>query len=78
MWAEMNNEPLTKEPTLERTAAEATEWRWGLIFFTGQIFTLDSDVAKQNLFGSHGGFLTYPMYHRMEIFRSINKLWWNK
>ena len=33
--------------------------------FTGQIFTLDHAVVKtQTLFSSHGGFLTYAMYHR--------------
>ena len=61
---------------LERTATEATGGGGGAsINFTGQIFTLDSAVIKtQNEFSSHGGFLTYTMYHHRETTRSISKL----
>ena len=53
---------------------------WGCLRFVIVVFPdhthlpiLDSTVIKtQKLLSSHGGFLTYPMYHHKEIIKSIN------
>ena len=52
---------------LLRTDSSRDHWR-AYINFTGQIFALDSTVFKtQHLFSSHGGFLTYVIYHHWDI-----------
>ena len=47
----------------------------GVINVTGQIFALDFAFVKtQNVFRSHGCFLTYAMYYHRDTAKSINKL----
>ena len=56
-----------KTTALERTAAYATGGRGSNAFYWPHIFALDSAVVEvQNLFSSHGSFLTIAMYHHGE------------
>ena len=71
MEATINNDSTTTEQPLSMFIRS----HWGLSLFYCQMFALDSAVVKlEKMLSSHGGFITYPMYHHGETIKYINIL----